>query len=53
MTGLMLAAGQGNKEAARDARKIWLKLTGAADPATVNKRGMSAEEIKRSMMGLT
>jgi len=49
----MFAASQGNKEAAREAQRIWKKLSGQADPATVNKRGMSAEEIKRSMMGLT
>jgi len=52
MEGLMLTAGWGNKEAAREAQKIWRKLTGAADPATVNKRGMSADEIKHKMMGL-
>jgi len=48
----MLAAGWGNKEAGREAQKIWRKLTGAAEPATANKRGMSAEEIKRKMMAL-
>jgi len=48
----MLAASWGNIESARKARKIWRKLTGVADPATVNKRGMGAEEIKRSMTGL-
>jgi len=48
----MLAAGWGNKEAEMNARKIWRKLRGAADPATANKRGMSAEEIKRKMMAL-
>ena len=52
MEGLMLAAGWGNKEAAREAQKIWRKLTGAADPATANKRGMSADEIKHKIMGL-
>jgi len=52
MLGLMFAASQGNKEAARDAQRIWRKLTGAADPATANKKGMGAEEIKRKMMGL-
>jgi len=53
MEGLMLAAGWGNKEAAREGRKIWRKLTGEADPATANKKGMSAEEIKHKMMALT
>lgn len=53
MIGSMLAASQGNKEAARDAQRIWRKLTGVADPATANKKGMSTEEIKRGMMGLT
>jgi len=53
MMGSMLAAGRGNAEAERNARRIWRKLTGVADPATANKRGMSAEEIKRKMMGLT
>lgn len=53
MTGLMFSASQGSKDAAREAQKIWRKLSGTADPATVNKKGMSAEEIKRSMMGLT
>ncbi len=52
MEGLMVAAGWGNKEAARDAQKIWQKLSGVADPATVNKKGMSADEIKHKMMGL-
>ena len=52
MEGLMVAAGWGNKEAARDAQKIWRKLNGVADPATVNKKGMSADEIKHKMMGL-
>jgi len=53
MEGSMIAAGWGNKEAAREAQRIWKKLTGVADPATANKRGMSAEEIKHGMMGLT
>lgn len=53
MLGLMFAASQGSKEAARDAQRIWRKLSGTADPATANKRGMGAEEIKRKMMGLT
>ncbi len=53
MIGSMLAASWGNKEAAGNAQKIWLKLTGTADPATANKRGMSTEEIKHKMMGLT
>jgi len=53
MLGYMLAAGWGNKEAARNARRIWEKLIGKADPAKANKKGMSAEQIKRSMMGLT
>ena len=52
LIGSMLAASQGNKEAAREARKIWRKLSGAADPATVNKRGMSAEKIKQKLMAL-
>jgi len=52
MSGLMLAASQGNKEAARDAQRIWRKLTGTADPAMANKKGMSADEIKHKMMGL-
>lgn len=52
MLGSMLAAGQGNKEAARDAQRIWRKLTGEADPATANKKGMSPKEIERGMMGL-
>ena len=52
MLGLMFAASQGNKEAARDVQKIWRKLTGTADSATANKQGMSAEEIKRKMTGL-
>ena len=53
LIGLMFAASQGSKEAARDAQRIWRKLSGTADPATANKKGMSAEEIKQSMMGLT
>ena len=53
LIGLMFAAGQGSKEAAREAQKIWRKLAGTAEPATANKRGMSAKEIKQSMMGLT
>lgn len=53
LMGLMLAAGWGNKEAERNARRIWRKLTGVADPAMANKRGMSTEEIKQSMNGLT
>jgi hypothetical protein len=53
MTGSMIAASLGNKKAAREAREIWRKLNGVADPATANKKGMSAEEIKRGMMGLT
>lgn len=53
LIGSMFATGWGNKEAAKDAQKIWKKLSGTADPATVNKRGMSAEEIKHKMMGLT
>ncbi|MFB0523916.1 MAG: hypothetical protein ACETVZ_00120 [Phycisphaerae bacterium] len=52
MIGSMLAASWGNKEAAREAQRIWRKLTGVADPATTNKRGMSAEAIKHKMMGL-
>lgn len=52
MMGLMLAASQGDKEAAREAQRIWQKLTGKADPATANKKGMSSEEIKRSLNGL-
>lgn len=52
MEGLMLAASWGNKEAAREAQRIWRKLNGTADPATANKRGMSAEEIKYKMMAL-
>lgn len=53
MMGSMFAASRGNELAARNARKMWKKLTGVADPATANKRGMSPEEIKRRMMGLT
>lgn len=50
--GSMIAAGKGNAEAERDAQRIWRKLTGIADPATANKKGMSATEIKHKMMGL-
>jgi len=53
MLGSILAASRGNAEAARDAQSIWRKLTGIADPATANKRGMSPEEIKIGMNGLT
>lgn len=53
LMGSMLAAGWGNAEAERNARRIWRKLTGVADPTAANKRGMSPEEIKRRMMGLT
>jgi len=53
MLGLMMAASWGNKEAESKARKIWLKLSGIADPATVNKKGMSPYEIKQGMHGLT
>ena len=52
MTGSMLAASWGNAEAARNAQRIWRKLTGTADPAMANKRGMSANEIKHKMMAL-
>jgi len=52
MEGSMLAASWGNEEAARKAQRIWRKLTGAADPATANERGMSAEEIRHKMMAL-
>jgi hypothetical protein len=52
MLGWMLLANQGNKEAAKSAQKIWRKLSGQAGPALANKKGMSAEEIKRSMKGL-
>lgn len=52
MMGSMLAASQGNKEAARNAQRIWRKLTGTANPALANKKGMSPEEIKRAMEGL-
>ena len=53
LIGSMLAAGWGNKEAAGNAQRIWRKLIGAADPATVNKKGMSPEEIKKAMDGFT
>jgi hypothetical protein len=53
MTGLIIAASRGDAEAERHARKIWRKLTGEANPARVSKRGMSPDEIKRGMNGLT
>ena len=52
MEGLMFAASQGNKEAARNAQRIWRKLTGMADPATANKRGMSSREIESKIKAL-
>jgi len=52
MIGSMLAASRGNAEAERNAQRMWRKLTGVANPATANERGMSAEEIKHKMMGL-
>jgi hypothetical protein len=48
----ILAAGWGDREAAVNAQKIWRKLIGTADPATANKRGMSAAEIKHKISGL-
>ncbi len=45
----MLSASQGNKEAASEAVKIWRKLSGEANPALVNKKGMSPEEIQKAM----
>jgi len=53
MLGSMLAASQGSKEAAREAIKIWRKLIGKANPALADKKGMSPEEIKKAMDGLT
>ena len=52
MLGSMFSASQGNKEAAKNAQRIWRKLTGEADPALANKKGMSPEEIKKAMDGL-
>jgi hypothetical protein len=52
LMGSMLAANQGNKEAARDAVKIWQKLCGKANPALADKKGMSPEEIMKAMDGL-
>ena len=52
MLGSMFSASQGNKEAAKNAQRIWRKLTGEADPALANKKGMSSEQIKRAMDGL-
>ena len=52
MSGSMIAAGWGNAEAARDAQKIWRKLTGIADPAMANRRGMSSTEIENKMKAL-
>lgn len=52
MSGLMLAAGWGNAEAARDAQRIWLKLTGVTDPATASRKGMSSKEIECKMKAL-
>lgn len=52
MLAAMVAACLGNKEAGRYAQMIRRKLTGVADPAKVNKRGMGPDEIKRRMMGL-
>ena len=51
MLGSMLAASQGNKEAAKSAQRIWRKLTGEFNPALEDKKGMSPEEIKRAMDG--
>jgi len=53
LMGSVLAASQGNKEAARYAVKIWRKLRGEANPALADKKGMSPEEIKKAMDGLT
>jgi hypothetical protein len=47
----MAVAGKGNIEAARSAMETWKKLTGVADPATINKRGMAPDEIKLKMRG--
>lgn len=52
MLGSMLSASQGNVAAGRNAVKIWRKLSGVANPALANKKGMSAEEIRVSMKGL-
>lgn len=52
MMGSMFAASQGNKEAARNAQRIWRKLIGEANPALANKKGMSPDEIKHAMDGL-
>jgi len=53
MNGLMIAAAWGNEEAAREAVKIWRKLCGKANPALADKKGMSPEEIKKTMDGFT
>lgn len=42
----------GNSDDIREANRILKKLMGMADPKTINKRGMSAQEIKHKMMGL-
>lgn len=52
MQGSMYAASWGSAEAERNAQKIWLKLTGMAEPATINKKGMSDKEIKQKLNGL-
>jgi len=52
MEGSLIAAGWGNQEAGRNAQRIWRKLTGTADPATANKRGMSSKEIESKMKAL-
>lgn len=51
MMSSIMAASQGDKEAERNARRIWRKLTGVADPAVANKKGMSAVEIRYAMDG--
>ena len=52
MLGSMLSAGKGNAAAARNVVKMWRKLCGDADPALVNKKGMSPNEIREAMKGL-
>jgi len=52
MMGSMIAASQGNKMAGRNAQRIWRKLSGTADIATANRRGMSSKEIECKMKAL-
>jgi len=53
MIGNMNQASKGNNQAGINAQRIWRKLAGTADPAFINKRGMSAKQIKAGMGGFT